>query len=81
VWCTFFTFNGLVAAALALWATLYWWTLYNGLIAYILMGMLFAAEYIPRKLRFGKLGDHFLDRTLARFRRTEVENPANREES
>ena len=39
----------LVAAGLALWAPLAWWTLYNGLIAYLLMGLLFAAEWLVRQ--------------------------------
>lgn len=53
VWCAFFLGNGLVAALLTLWAPLSWWTLYNGLIAYLLMGLLFAGEWLlrQRKLR------------------------------
>jgi uncharacterized membrane protein len=49
VWCLFFLFNGLVAAVLTLWAPLSWWTLYTGLIAYGLMGILFAGEWIVRQ--------------------------------
>ncbi|MGI3744516.1 MAG: hypothetical protein ACRYF8_03410 [Janthinobacterium lividum] len=49
VWCLFFLFNGFVAAALTLWAPLSWWTLYTGLIAYGLMGLLFAGEWIVRQ--------------------------------
>ena len=49
VWCLFFLFNGLVAASLTLWAPLSWWTLYNGLIAYGLMGLLFAIEWLIRQ--------------------------------
>ncbi|MCY1185248.1 hypothetical protein D9M73_260100 [compost metagenome] len=49
VWCLFFLGNGLTAAALALWAPLDWWTLYNGLIAYLLMGALFAGEWLIRQ--------------------------------
>lgn len=30
------------------------WMLYNGVISYILMGLLFALEYGYRQLRFGK---------------------------
>ncbi|WP_249678201.1 hypothetical protein [Pseudomonas abieticivorans] len=48
-WCLFFLGNGLVAAALTLWAPLSWWTLYNGLIAYALMGLLFAGEWLIRQ--------------------------------
>ncbi len=49
VWVGFFVINGTIAAALTLWAPLAWWTLYNGLIAYLLMGLLFAAEWLVRQ--------------------------------
>ncbi len=49
VWCLFFMLNGLVAASLTLWAPLSWWTLYNGLIAYALMGLLFFIEWLIRQ--------------------------------
>lgn len=49
VWSLFFLANGLVAATLALWAPLAWWTLYTGLIAYVLMGLLFAGEWMTRR--------------------------------
>lgn len=49
VWCGFFLLNGMIAAALTLWAPLAWWTLYTGLIAYILMGALFAGEWLIRQ--------------------------------
>lgn len=49
VWCMFFLGNGLIAAALTLWAPLTWWTLYNGLISYGLMGLLFAGEWTLRQ--------------------------------
>ncbi len=67
VWCTFFALNAAAAGVLAAAAPLSWWTLYNGLIAYILMGVLFAAEYIPRKIKFGRWSDSLLDRTLSRL--------------
>ncbi|MGE8496627.1 MAG: hypothetical protein ACN6O6_03905 [Pseudomonas sp.] len=49
VWAWFFLGNGLVTTALALWAPLSWWTLYTGLIAYVLMGLLFAGEWLVRQ--------------------------------
>jgi uncharacterized membrane protein len=49
VWCVFFLFNGLIAAGLTLWAPLSWWALYTGLIAYGLMGILFAGEWLLRQ--------------------------------
>jgi uncharacterized membrane protein len=65
VWCAFFALNGAVAATLAVWAPLAWWTLYTGALAYALMGALFAIEYITRLYRFRRFGRGPLDRTLA----------------
>ncbi|MDO7897909.1 hypothetical protein [Pseudomonas citrulli] len=48
-WCMFFLCNGLLAAALTLWAPLSWWMLYTGLISYGLMGLLFAIEWLIRQ--------------------------------
>lgn len=45
VWCGFFAVNGAIALITALWASAAVWTLYNGFIAYLLMGLLFAGEY------------------------------------
>ena len=53
IWCGFFLANGAAALTLALAAPLSWWALYNGLIAYGLMGLLFASEWILRRRRFG----------------------------
>lgn len=47
-WCGFFVVNGAIAAWTALAAPLSWWTLYNGLISYGLMALLFAAEWMAR---------------------------------
>ena len=49
VWCAFFFFNGAVALYTALFASLATWTLYNGLLAYVLMGLLFGAELLMRR--------------------------------
>ncbi len=48
VWCGFFVLNGSIALYTALFTELATWTLYNGLIAYLLMGALFAGEYLVR---------------------------------
>lgn len=48
VWCLFFLINGGIALFTALWSSFEIWSLYNGLIAYLLMGLLFAGEYIVR---------------------------------
>lgn len=49
VWCAFFIVNAAVALWTALFVPLSWWTLYNGLISYLLIGILFAAEYLVRR--------------------------------
>jgi len=48
VWCGFFVVNGSIALVTALWSSFEVWSLYNGLIAYLLMGLLFGAEYLVR---------------------------------
>lgn len=53
VWCVFFVFNGTIAFLTACFMSHIIWSLYNGLIAYILMGLLFGIEYLCR-LRFKK---------------------------
>jgi uncharacterized membrane protein len=48
IWCVFFIVNGSIALVTALWSSFEIWSLYNGLIAYLLMGILFIGEYIVR---------------------------------
>ena len=47
-WCAFFLVNGSIAAATSLWGTDAQWALYNGGIAYALMGLFAGAEYLVR---------------------------------
>jgi len=49
IWCVFFLLNGALALYTALYASSAQWWVYNGLIAYILMGILFAGEYLVRR--------------------------------
>lgn len=49
VWLTFFIANGMMAAATALWASREVWALYNGVIAYGLIGLLFGGEWLIRQ--------------------------------
>lgn len=49
VWCLFFVINGSIAFYTARYASLEIWTLYNGLIAYLLMGALLGGEYLLRQ--------------------------------
>ena len=48
-WCVFFVCNGAIAVYTALYASREAWALYNGLIAYLLMGALFAGERLVRR--------------------------------
>ncbi len=48
-WVLFFAANASVAAALTLWAPRSWWLLYNGLIAYFLIGLMFCIEWLIRQ--------------------------------
>ncbi len=49
VWCGFFVLNGGLALATALWASEEIWALYNGLIAYSLIGALMGGEWLLRR--------------------------------
>jgi len=48
VWCAFFVANGAIAL-LTLRLSREWWTLYNGLISYLLLGTLFFGELLFRR--------------------------------
>jgi len=48
MWCIFFIFNGSIAVLTIFSGSDVFWSVYNGVIAYILMGILFAVEYIVR---------------------------------
>ena len=49
VWCGFFIGNGAIALFTVLYADMRLWTLWNGVIAYILMGTLMASEWLVRQ--------------------------------
>lgn len=49
LWCGFFVVNGAIALWTACYASRATWELYNGLIAYLLMGLLFAGEWLVRR--------------------------------
>ncbi|MGN1282033.1 MAG: hypothetical protein ACI4UM_09075 [Succinivibrio sp.] len=50
IWCVFFLVNGFTAFLTVQYGDIGLWTLYNGLISYILMGLLFACEFIVRTI-------------------------------
>ncbi len=45
VWCIFFLLNATVSLVISFYGSMELWSLYNGLIAYVLMGLLMAIEY------------------------------------
>ncbi|WP_290762307.1 AMP-binding protein [Fibrobacter sp. UBA4297] len=54
-WCIFFIVNGTVAAFTVFVGSDKIWSLYNGLISYILIGLFFIVEYLVRKRVHGKM--------------------------
>lgn len=52
VWCYFLLANAFAALAFAAFASVAAWAIYTGLVAYVLMGALFAGEYVYRAWRF-----------------------------
>ncbi|EMO7865950.1 hypothetical protein WDR94_003023 [Citrobacter amalonaticus] len=48
IWCAFFIFNGGVALFTALHGDMALWTAWNGMIAYLLMGLLMGSEWLVR---------------------------------
>jgi peptidoglycan/xylan/chitin deacetylase (PgdA/CDA1 family)/uncharacterized membrane protein len=67
VWCAFFVVNGGIATALAAAAPRGVWAAYAGGVSYVLVGLVFAAEYVVRRARFGRFGPGLVDRALARL--------------
>jgi uncharacterized membrane protein len=52
LWTAFFAMNAVICSALAMWGSNYWWTLYNGVLIYAMIGILSICEYIYRHFRF-----------------------------
>lgn len=48
-WCVFFAINALVSVATTLWSSDVFWFLYNGVIAYLLIGAMFVGEWLFRR--------------------------------
>lgn len=49
VWCVFFVFNATLSLYTVYFSTIAVWSIYNGIISYILMGILFVGEFLLRK--------------------------------
>jgi uncharacterized membrane protein len=54
LWCVFFGLNAAFITWLAFYASLASWTLYTGVVAYLLAGFLLMAELVYRQWRFAK---------------------------
>lgn len=67
IWSGFFVFNGGIALVLSVWGPFSWWALYNGLIAYLMIGLLSGGEYVYRKYRFRRYGSGWHDRIIRFF--------------
>lgn len=50
VWCGFFVLNGSMALYTVLATSIGFWAVYNSVISYSLMGVLFAGEYLIRRI-------------------------------
>lgn len=48
-WCIFFVCNGLVSALTAAFASPSIWAFYNGMLSYVLIGLMFAIEWLIRQ--------------------------------
>jgi len=49
LWCVFFLVNASIALYTAIWASWSVWSLYNGLVSYILIAALLLGEYVARR--------------------------------
>ena len=58
IWVGYFVTNCIVVSYLAYFAPVSWWATYTGAIAYIIMGSLFAVEFVGRTLKFGQARWH-----------------------
>jgi uncharacterized membrane protein len=67
LWVLFFAFNGSVAALLALRGPMSLWAAYTGVFSYVLIGLVFALEFLVRRARFGRFSDRPHDRLLKRL--------------
>ena len=67
VWCGFFVANGSTTLYLALARDIEEWALFTGFISYVLIGLLFGAEYLYRHWRFRRYMGGFADPLLKRL--------------
>lgn len=54
IWCCFFVLNALIAMWTTFFASSFVWSIYNGFVSYILIGVLLVGEYIYRRVKLKK---------------------------
>lgn len=74
VWCCFFIVNGSIALMSVSGDSYRFWALYNGCIAYILMGLLFAGEYIVRKVVQKNMKGDFIPLTQVKLNSRDMDS-------
>jgi uncharacterized membrane protein len=67
VWGWYLIALAAVGLVLARWASLAVWTAYVGVVSYVLVGVLFAVEYVVRKARFRDYGKNPIDWLLRKL--------------
>ena len=67
IWGIYLLVLAAAGLALARWATLTAWTVYVGVVSYVLVGVLFGVEYLIRKIRFRDNGRKPLDWLLSKL--------------
>ena len=67
VWGIYLLVLAALGLVLARWASLGFWALYVGLLSYGLVGVLFAVEYVVRKIQFRDYGKNPLDWLLSKL--------------
>ncbi|TMQ06419.1 MAG: hypothetical protein E6J90_46425 [Deltaproteobacteria bacterium] len=67
IWGVYLLVLAATGLVLARWASLAVWTVYVGVVSYVLVGVLFAIEYFVRKIRFRDYGRNPLDWLLSKW--------------
>jgi uncharacterized membrane protein len=49
LWCVFFALNAAVSGIITIEGSMRTWTIYNGFLSYLIVGIIFAAEYLFRQ--------------------------------
>jgi uncharacterized membrane protein len=56
IWAILLLFNACISLYLALFASLYLWTLYSGLVSYLIFGSIFLLELVYRRIYIARYG-------------------------